>query len=596
MPRMCCVTGCSSNYRGKDRSEDYISMYKLPTNVEERERWLQNIPRENIPKGKDTAVCQKHWPESAKKVKVPGGRYRHLDPPTVFHGVAPSQIPTQAPLPRPTKRATTDIRTLEPDQSKKHKKSVTVYHSEISTKIHSEIQPRKVVTYSINDVIHLQSEDFISGVPKYIVKINNDLTYETFYAGVRCYITTLTSPPLRVTKLTDWGHIIECIRYLDTHQPSHKTNVMLDNIESMSRIQKVGQTVYSMATMMRSFEYFATSRASYKKLLWNFQLPGITTLTKLTSKACALPDLDFVNKILNSLPEKQKECIILVDEVHVKPCLLYHGGKLFGKALNNPDELANSVLAVMVVCMYGGPNSLAKMIPVKKVSAHFRFKIIKSIATAITSTSGKIIAIINDNNRINQNFMSMFPIDRDKPWVTVQGDDIPSKIFLLNDFVHLFKSIRNNWFTEPTQEITFHHPDEDSPLTARWLDLITLYNCDREKEKIIKSSTLTYTSVFPKPIERQNVAHMLKIFSDETVAALTVFNKDNISLVNGTIKFIDKWVEVWKILNVKQPYTDVKLRDPRRAVMRNDEDSNCRLQTLLKMADMVERMDFRNGK
>ena len=56
---------------------------------------------------------------------------------------------------------------------------------------------------------------------------------------------------------------------------------------------------------------------------------------------------------------------------------LYHGGKLFGKALNKPDELATSVLAVMVVCMFGGPKFLAKIIPVTKVSAEFQFKIVE---------------------------------------------------------------------------------------------------------------------------------------------------------------------------------------------------------------------------
>lgn len=39
---------------------------------------------------------------------------------------------------------------------------------------------------------------------------------------------------------------------------------------------------------------------------------------------------------------------------------------------------------------------------------------------------------------------------------------------------------------------------------------------------VIKLSPLTRAAVFPKPIERQNVALVLRVFSDETVAALRI--------------------------------------------------------------------------
>ena len=38
------------------------------------------------------------------------------------------------------------------------------------------------------------------------------------------------------------------------------------------------------------------------------------------------------------------------DEVYVKMAMLLHGGTILGKAVNNPDIVAKSVLRMMVVC------------------------------------------------------------------------------------------------------------------------------------------------------------------------------------------------------------------------------------------------------
>jgi hypothetical protein len=37
----------------------------------------------------------------------------------------------------------------------------------------------------------------------------------------------------------------------------------------------------------------------------------------------------------------QKNCILLLDEVYVKPMLTYHWGQLFGHAVNDNSSLAN---------------------------------------------------------------------------------------------------------------------------------------------------------------------------------------------------------------------------------------------------------------
>ena len=46
--------------------------------------------------------------------------------------------------------------------------------------------------------------------------------------------------------------------------------------------------------------------------------------------------------------------------------LLYHGKQLFGKSVENPCLLAQTVLGIMLICLNGGPKFLRKLIPISK--------------------------------------------------------------------------------------------------------------------------------------------------------------------------------------------------------------------------------------
>ena len=125
---------------------------------------------------------------------------------------------------------------------------------------------------------------------------------------------------------------------------------------------------YPPEVIVRAFEYFARSRSLYNQLRNDFQLPSVATLTRITSKVSNIDDNAFISSVFSKLNSGQKHCILLLDEVYVKPMLTYHGGKLFGKAVNDESNVAKTVLAFMVVCLYGGPKFLAKMFPLSSIS------------------------------------------------------------------------------------------------------------------------------------------------------------------------------------------------------------------------------------
>ena len=276
------------------------------------------------------------------------------------------------------------------------------------------------------------------------------------------------------------------------------------------------------------------------KLRVDYQLPSVKTLTLITSNVPKLDEKKFLQGIFASLHEKQKLCILLHDEIYVKKMLLYHGGTLFGKSIDDPAALAKTVLGVMVRCLLGGPKFITKMLPLSKVKCTFLRQQVDATVESISESSGNVAAVVCDANRTNQAFFKSFDTIPKKPWLTVDGT------FLLFDFVHLLKNIRNNWLTEKTGELLFYVGDTQK--VAKWSHLRELFK--GESESLLKLSKLNETAVFPKPVERQNVSTCLKIFSDETVNAL--LNHSCMKDVPGredTAEFINMVLSWWKIVN-----------------------------------------------
>ena len=108
--------------------------------------------------------------------------------------------------------------------------------------------------------------------------------------------------------------------------------------------------------------------------------------------------------MFKSLETNQEICAVLHDEVYVKKMLLYHGGTLFGKAVNDPSSLAKTILGIMIVCLYGGPRFLSKMIPVSKLNSQFLMDQVSATTQAIISGGGQVKATISDGNRTNLTF------------------------------------------------------------------------------------------------------------------------------------------------------------------------------------------------
>ena len=74
-------------------------------------------------------------------------------------------------------------------------------------------------------------------------------------------------------------------------------------------------------------------------------------------------------------------------------------------------------------------------------------------------------------------------------------------LYLLFDYVHPLKNIRNNWLTEPNGELESKHKGE--ALTTRWEHLLTLQNLEEKASAndsgVRGMSNLNKIAVRPKP-------------------------------------------------------------------------------------------------
>ena len=81
-----------------------------------------------------------------------------------------------------------------------------------------------------------------------------------------------------------------------------------------------------------------------------------------------------MHSVFITVKENQNQCVIMQDEIYIKKMLLYHGGTLFGRATDDPQSLAKTVLGVMMSCMFGGPTFISKMLPIAKLHSLFLYE------------------------------------------------------------------------------------------------------------------------------------------------------------------------------------------------------------------------------
>ena len=165
-------------------------------------------------------------------------------------------------------------------------------------------------------------------------------------------------------------------------------------------------------------------------------------------------------------------------------------GIIFGEAVNN-EENAKTILALMIVCLCGGPRFFAKIYPVCKVKSDFQSQVAEQLCLQIEEAGGHPLGLVMNNAKVNQKTMKILNFkcgsERNEQFLCYRGENI-KPFYLLNDTVHILKTIRNSWITEKTKTLEYKLPGEDAVRFAEWKFIVSLLETDCG---IVKMSPLT---------------------------------------------------------------------------------------------------------
>ena len=222
----------------------------------------------------------------------------------------------------------------------------------------------------------------------------------------------------------------------------------------------------------------STSQSSYLRLRTILTLPSIRTIQRTVASA---KNVDL-SCIVGKLSGFQKHIQLNIDEIYIKPSLRFSGGQIFGYSADCPEKLAKTILVVLAISDFGGPQFVAALKPVYRLTAEFQADVIKNVIEEIEQSGGQVVLCTFDDNAINSKMLQLLTTMSNDDYVKSFHNDHP--MFWMNDPIHLIKCLRNNFLTAGT--LIFSSPGCVESKNAKSSDLVKL-----QENKSAKNETFS---------------------------------------------------------------------------------------------------------
>ena len=574
MPKKCNMFNCRGNYPG----EEYSPVVKFPSDAQERERWILSCPtdHERLRSLTEIYACRSHF---TKFVTFRGGT-RPEGPPTVFPGVPQSCCNQTISQPRPTKVTSAEAREERERLNNEEKDKIGSF-ADFVKNLKQRFKNMRIIhlnndlTISVTDTLgrevvqflhfkHVESSFgflFLEAVEKYGYRVPKKLfnlqknslisrwsQIDQIISITRGFEPTNDDYMDRITKLLD--------TMVELHDNPHFQFIQ-DQV--LLLLTKPNGRRFTKHSLILATELFCVSPAAYRMLRNSgaICLPHGNRIRELLSYASDDTNLE---KLFAELKPEQRLVNLLFDEVKLVSAVRFTGGHMMGYATNDPDSpntLATSALVFEIICHHGGPRYIFRVHPTHKLNAPQLLVMMMEAVASITAKGGTVISLISDNCGTNR---GVYKLMGGPGKVTALRNEQSYVLFLVYDYVHIFKNIRNNWYTETCKELSF--TKNDKTYLACWNDIVALYKEDSKSD--VRLTKLTHTSVFPKPLQRQSVPLVTQVFNDKTIAAFKAL-KNKVPHNEGTVIFIQMIVDWFKMCNVKDKYAAIRNRDDLRS-------------------------------
>lgn len=194
--------------------------------------------------------------------------------------------------------------------------------------------------------------------------IQDWLSNESGKNTINEYLEDLQDTLLKVSNCDDF----------ESHEHAPLIPILLNQVENMLSTRRR----YSEATKKLAFLIFSHSPRTYSALSTVFLLPRAKYVRDMENSLEVNPEKEHNNdkyfrKSLEQTEDlpKNRHVIIGFDEIYCEPALSRVGGSNVGFSSNNPDELARTVLAIMVICPFAKFREVYCYTPISGLSADY---------------------------------------------------------------------------------------------------------------------------------------------------------------------------------------------------------------------------------
>ena len=202
-----------------------IPIYHFPKKTREREQWIKSVANANLNVTNNTVICQQHWPSNLDTIEV-HGKMCPKNPPSVWPGVLSSQIPTSSAVQRNIKNTSSIVRNHIADELNAFLELDKINYTNLKE---NQLNNKKdfvcpVVAFWDENILTVQLSKIVDGIPLFMLRIYNNLRFETFCYGVRCYISNLSKKCINT--YDTWSKLEEIIQYLNSMAFDHKKIIL----------------------------------------------------------------------------------------------------------------------------------------------------------------------------------------------------------------------------------------------------------------------------------------------------------------------------------------------------------------------------------
>ena len=221
---------------------------------------------------------------------------------------------------------------------------------------------------------------------------------------------------------------------------------------------------YNVVTTIMSLKCELISPAAYRYLqsLECISLPHHSTLRRLSENIGLEKDfISHLSQLTSRFNYQQRHVSLHMDEIHLKAEYSYKGGNIIGSSdtSNDPEK---TILAFMVSSLYTKWSTIVRLLPCSETSASEIFPITKKVIFDIESCDLFVVTLITDNYPLNVRLFKLFTNTSQLEHCVPHPVDPSRYLFFLFDFVHILKTIRNNWLNQTDYNRTFIYPSFDN--------------------------------------------------------------------------------------------------------------------------------------